>query len=35
MGGSLVRKEPMEALLLEACDNIAQILHQVGWMEYV
>jgi hypothetical protein len=35
MGGSLIHREPTEALLLEAYDHIREILQQVGWMEYV
>jgi hypothetical protein len=35
MGGSLIHREPMESLLLEAYDHIAQDSQPVGWMEYV
>jgi hypothetical protein len=35
MGGSLICREPTEALFLEAYDNIREIMQQVGWMEYV
>ena len=35
MGGSLIHREPTEALLLKAYDSIREILQLVGWMEYV